>query len=126
MTVIDFQKARGKRLYDDAMRLAREADNHTEVRRLAYGDLGFEFPEAGEDRWGDFCHAIAFNGQLLIDGSAELCFEECLECVSELLTHCASPAQYRVHAQGFAECAAENHAELDAIIAAGEFGGRHE
>jgi len=123
MAVIDFQKARGKRLCDDAMRLAREADNHTDVRQLACGDLGFEFPEAGTDRWGGFCHAIAFDGQLLIDGSAELCLEECLECVSELLKHCASPVQYRAHAQGFAECVAENHDELDALIEASECGG---
>ena len=118
MTVIDFQKARGQRLYDEAMRLAREADTHNDVRRLAYSDLGFEFPEAGKDRLGSPYYAIAYDGTLLIDGSAELCLEECFECASELLRHCASPAQYRAHAQGFAECAAENHAELDARIEA--------
>lgn len=122
--VIDFNRARGQRLYDDAMRLAREADTRDEVRRLAYGDLGFEFAEAGKNRWGDPHYAIAYNGKLLTDGSAELSLTECFECVDELLVHRVPPAQYRVHAQDFAECMAESHAEIDAAIGASEFGGQ--
>lgn len=118
MNVIDFKKARVEKLVRDLQRLTREHEGYQEAQQWALLSVGFKFPRAGEDRWGGPVYSVLHNGNLIVDGHAELDLDEALDLAHELLEYCASPDEYRQHAEGFMAAVAELHAEADAAIEA--------
>ncbi|MBS0250711.1 MAG: hypothetical protein JSR78_06560, partial [Proteobacteria bacterium] len=113
------KKARSERLVSDLRRLTDQQKARQDDQQWAALSQGFEFPQAGRDRWGDPVYSIVHDGHVIVDGSAELGLDDALELVRELVAHCTSPDQYRQHAADFVEAVAERHAEADAAIEAG-------
>lgn len=116
--VINFEAVRSEKLAGDLQRLAAMFNASQNADLLAARSVGFELRPAGQDRWGDPIYSVVHEGNMIVDGRAELDLSEGLELVRELMSHCTSPDQYRQHAKAFSGCVAELHAEADSAIEA--------
>ncbi|MGO4684123.1 hypothetical protein [Hyphomicrobium sp. 2TAF46] len=116
--VIELKKVKAERLLKQLEDDLAKYDRQSKAEIAAIAEFGFIARATGKDVWGTDVYSLAYDSEVLIDSSAELVADEVLELVKELLRFCNSPAEYRRHAQEFAQCMAESHAEADAAIRA--------